>query len=211
MLDLLESGYLVQTGPLSLRGLFRLYDASIKYIRQTSDSSRILGEEINGKGYGSPSDICGPLSIAILQDAGLVDSSLDPHRFWLLNPDVWDDRRLLDNAFTPERFENIHYKVKLNKVDWDETPLQPGDFVYIYAGTGGNFEHMLVVNRVDANGRAYAVTNHKTENGFIISEVLLYNPSNSYVGMFPVWTARPNAETGSTGFAGFEIWRMKSP
>jgi len=211
MLDLLESGYLVETGPLNLRGLLRLYDTSIKYIRQTIEGSRILGEEINGEGYGSPTDICGPLSIAILQEAGIVDSSLDPHRFWLLNPDVWDDRRLLEKAFPQERFENTRYKIKLNKVDWNEIPLQPGDFIYIYAGTGGNFEHMLVVNRVDADGRAYAVTNHKTDNGFIISEVLLYNPSDPYVGMFPVWTFRPNAESGSTGFAGFELWRMRTP
>ena len=205
MLDLLESGYIVETGPLSLRGLLRLYDTSIKYIRLTSDDSRILGEEINGKGYGSPTDICGPLSIAILQEAGLVDANIDPHKFWLLNPDVWVDRRLLAKAFPPERFENIQFKIKLNQVDWSETPLQPGDFIYIYAGTGGNFEHMLVVNRVDIDGRAYAVTNHKTKDGFIISEVLLYDPSDPYLGMFPIWTARPNAEMGSTGFAGFEL------
>ena len=211
MLDLIESGYLVETGPLRLRGLLRLYDTSINFIRQTSEGSRLLGEEINGEGYGSPSDICGPLSIAILQEAGIVDSNLDPHRFWLLNPDVWTDRRLLAKAFPPERFENTRYKIKLNKVDWNETPLQPGDFIYIYAGTGGNFEHMLVVNRVDVDGRAYAVTNHKTNDGFIISEVLLYNPSDSYVGMFPVWTFRPNAATGSTGFDGFEVWRMRTP
>ena len=211
MLDLLESGYIVETGPLSLRGLLRLYDISIKYIRLTSDDSRILGEEINGKGYGSPTDICGPLSIAILQEAGLVDADIDPHQFWLLNPDVWDDRRLLAKAFPPERFENIQHKIKLNQVDWNKAPLQPGDFIYIYAGTGGNFEHMLVVNRVDADGRAYAVTNHKTKDGFIISEVLLYDPSDPYLGMFPIWTARPNAEMGSTGFAGFELWRLRMP
>jgi hypothetical protein len=211
MLDLLESGYLSQNGPLSLRQQIRVYEASLKYIRQTTEGSRLVGEEINGLGYGSPSDICGPLSIAILQDAGLVDTRLDPHDFWLLNPDVWDDRRLLAKAFPPEKFENTRYKIKLNEVDWNTIPLQPGDFIYIYAGTGGNFEHMLVVNRVDADGRAYAVTNHKTADGFVISEVLLYNPSDPYVGMFPVWTVRPNATTGSTGFAGFELWRMQTP
>ncbi len=211
MLDLLESGYLLQTGPLSLKQQFQVYGASIKYIRPTTEESRIVGEEINGTGYGSPTDICGPLSIAILQDAELVDPGLDPYKFWLLNPDVWEDRRLLAKAFPPDQFENRRYKVKLNKVDWNETPLYPGDFIYIYAGTGGNFEHMLVVNRVDADGRAYSVTNHMTTDGFVISEVMLYDPSNPDVGMFPVWTTRANSETGSTGFAGFELWRLRAP
>lgn len=211
ILGLFDSGYLSQTGPLSVKQQVNLYEAALKYVRTSTDDSRRLGEEINGKGYGAPSDICGPLSIAILQEAGLVGAGLDPHRFWLLNPDVRDDRRLLAKAFPPGQFENKRHKVKLNKVDWNQTPLYPGDFVYIYAGTGGNFEHMLVVNRVDSDGRAYAVTNHKTDEGFIISEVLLYNPANPDVGMFPIWTMRPNAETGSTGFAGYEIWRLRSP
>jgi hypothetical protein len=208
---LLESGHLSQTGPLSLEVQFQVYGASVNYIRQTSQGSRILGDEINGPGYGAPNDICGPLSIAILQDAGIVDAYLDPHAFWLLNPDVDDDRRLLGRAFPPEQFESIRIRAKLDKVDWNETPLYPGDFLYIYAGSLGNFEHMLVVNRVDSEGRAYAVTNHNTADGYIISEVLLYHPEKSDVGMFPVWTAHPFAQTGATGFGGFEIWRMRTP
>jgi hypothetical protein len=180
-------------------------------VRETSTESRMLGEKINGPGYGAPSDICGPLSITILQDAGIIDAEIDPHIFWLLNPDVWDDRRLLAKAFPPEKFDTFRMRVKLDKVDWNKTPLYPGDFVYIYAGSGGNFEHMLVVNRVDSEGRTYAVTNRNTENGFIISEVLLYHPAKSSVGMFPVWTERPNKLMGATGFGGFEVWRVRVP
>lgn len=211
MLDLLESGHLSQAGPLSLKQQFQVYGTSVKYIRQTRDASRILGEEINGAGYGAPSDICGPLSIAILQDAGLISAYLDPHDFWLLNPDVPDERSLLTKAFPPEKFESTRVKVKLDEVDWSEAPLYPGDFLYIYAGSFGNFEHMLVVNRVDSEGRAYAVTNRNTPDGFVISEVLLYHPEKSDVGMFPVWTERPFKPMGATGFAGFEVWRVRTP
>ncbi len=123
MLDLLESGHLSQTGPLSLKQQFQVYGASVKYIRQTSNASRVLGEEINGAGYGAPSDICGPLSIAILQDAGLISPYLDPHDFWLLNPDVPDERSLLTKAFPPEKFESTRVKIKLDEVDWNETPF----------------------------------------------------------------------------------------
>ena len=208
---MLESGFISDVGPLSLRQKFQLYNTSLTYIRENSQDSRILGEDINGKGYGAPSDICGPLSIAILQEAGIVNPGLDPHAFWLLNPDVWDDRRLLAKAFPPDKYESFRVRTKLDKINWMETPLFPGDFVYLYAGAGGNFEHMLVVNRVDSQGRAYSVTNRNTEYGFIISEVLLYHPEKPNVGMFPIWTEWPKKEMGATGFGGFEVWRMRSP
>jgi hypothetical protein len=211
LMDLVQNGYLVQAGSLNVKQVIKIYEISLKYVRTNKEDSRLLGEQVNGLGYGAPSDICGPLSIAILQEVGLISPGLDPHTFWLLNPDILDDRRLLAKAFPPDQFEDKRYKVKLNKVDWNETPLYPGDFVYLYAGTGGTFEHMLVVNRVDSDGHAYAVTNHKTSNGFIISEVLLYDPDDPNVGMFPVWAARPNAKMGSTGFDGYELWRLRSP
>jgi hypothetical protein len=211
LMGLLQGGYLSQVGPLSLRDQFRVYESSLKYVRTSTEESRLIGEQINGPGYGAPSNICGPLSLAILQEAGIVRPDLDPHTFWMLNPGVRGDRSLLSKVFSPDRFENIRFQVPLNKVDWRENPLYPGDFIYIYAGWGGTFEHMLVVNRVDSDGRAYAVTNHMTSNGFIISEVLLYDPDDPNAGMFPAWTARPNAEMGSTGFAGYELWRLRSP
>jgi hypothetical protein len=211
LMELMQNGYLWQVGPLGLRDQIRVYESSLQYIRTSTVESRLIGEQIAGPGYGAPSNICGPLSIAILQGAGIVRPDIDPHAFWLLNPDVKGDRKLLSKVFPPGWFENIRFRVPLNKMDWREFPLYPGDFIYFYAGSGGNFEHMLVVNRVDVDGRAYAVTNHKTSDGFIISEVLLYNPTNPDVGMFPVWTARPNAENGSTGFGGFELWRLRTP
>jgi hypothetical protein len=210
-MGLLQGGYLSQVGPLGLRDQFGVYESSLKYVRTGMEESQHIGEQINGPGYGAPSSICGPLSIAILQEAGIVRPDLDPHAFWMLNPDALGDRKLLSRAFPSDRFENTRFHVPLNNMDWHENPLYPGDFIYIYAGTGGTFEHMLVVNRVDSDGRAYAVTNHMTPNGFIISEVLLYNPDDPNVGMFPAWTARPNAESGSTGFAGFEVWRLRAP
>ena len=207
MNDLLKSGYLSQRGPLSLEQQLNLFRSSIKFIRHTTEESRQLGNMINGRGEGAPGNICGPLAIAILQDAGIIRTSLSPHTFWLLNPDVLEDRKYLNSAFPPILFENIQYNHKLNEIDWKETPLFPGDFIYIYAGKGGNFEHMLVVNRVDADGRVYSVTNYNTPDGFIIDEVLLYDPTDASTGIFSLWTARPFAKIGSTGFGGIEIWR----
>jgi len=113
MQELLDNGHLTIAGPLSLKQQLRVYGASVNYIRHTSSGSRTLGEEINGEGLGSPSDICGPLSLAILRDAGLISWSLEPHDFWLLNPDVWDDRYLvLAKAFPPEYFNNFRVETR---------------------------------------------------------------------------------------------------
>jgi len=207
----LQEGLLSEVGPLDLGDQIRVYEASLKYVRTSEYKSRRLGEHINGPGYGAPSNICGPLSISILQEAGIVNPDLDPHDFWMLNPDDLGARKSLAQAFPPEKFGSSRIRDKLDEIDWNNNPLYPGDFVYIYAGSGGNFEHMLVVNRVDSQGRAYAVTNHNTEDGFIISEVLLYDPGRSDLGMFSTWTVWPNAELGSTGFGGFEVWRMRTP
>ena len=65
MMALFESGYLSQGGPLSLEQQFNVFNSSLKFIRRTTKESYQLGNLINGIGNGSPSNICGPLSIAI--------------------------------------------------------------------------------------------------------------------------------------------------
>jgi hypothetical protein len=70
---------------------------------------------------------------------------------------------------------------------------------------------MLVVTRVDKFGRAYSVTNHATPEGFVIDEVMLYDPGNPGFGKFSEWTNRQNNKLGTTGFGGFELWRLTQP
>jgi hypothetical protein len=208
---MIQEGKMLVVGPLTQETqIVRLYEAATRYIAPSSTESRALGEMINGSGYGSPSLICGPLSIAILRDAGLIAGDVLPHDFWLLNPKIAADRAILDDAFPVERFEHLVNKNPLSKIDWLSTPLLPGDFVYLEEGTGGNFDHMLVVSRVDADQRVYAVTNYQTPDGFVVNEALLYDPVDSGAGLFGRWTEQPNAVLGSTGFGGFELWRIRA-
>ena len=207
----LLKGDLVIQGPLSAEGQIRLYETSLTFIAPTARESKAIGERINGKGYGSPTLICGPLSIAILREAGLINPSIIPYDFWLLNPDIPEDRKVIDRTFPPSKYEETRHKIRLDKFDWKAHPLLPGDFLYIYRGPGGNFDHILVVNRVDSGGRAYAVTNYGTPEGFIINEVMLYDPDNPLMGIFQTWTEKENAMLGSTGFDGFQIWRRIPP
>jgi hypothetical protein len=184
----------------------------LNYVQSSVHDSIHKAKEINGVGYGNSDNICGPLAIAIMQDGGLLNNiEVVPHDFWLLNPNASGDQKLLDRVFSPDRFLHIKFQGPLNKTNWHDFPLQPGDFLYIWHGSGGNFDHMLVVTRVDSNLNTYSVTNYGTQAGFVIAETLLYNPSDPTAGIFHTWTQERNAILGSTGFGGFDLWRPLSP
>jgi hypothetical protein len=205
---LAASGNLSITGPLTQTQQLNLYNAALTFIAPTYAESKKMSVAINGLRFSDPNNTCGPLALAILQRAQIIGTEHVPHDFFLINPDNGLDRQLLEKTFPDEHYTNTRYKIKLNQVDWTAQPLFPGDFLYIYAGEQGNFEHMLVVTRVDSAGRAYSVTNYNTEQGFIINEVLLYDPSDPTAGIFVQWTKRRDQLLGSTGFAGFEVWRF---
>lgn len=211
MLGAINAGKLAFSGPLSNDAQVRLYAASLKYIQVTVKDSIAASKIINGVGYGDPSNICGPLAAAILRDAGLIPVDTDPHDFWLLDPRVPVDARKLERAFPPLKYDRWQISTPLNKVDWTTNPLEPGDFLFIWHGSGGNFDHMLVVNRVDKDHRAYAVTNFGTPAGYMIAETMLYDPNDPSQGIFHTWTQERDAILGSTGFGGYELWRQRSP
>jgi hypothetical protein len=208
----INNGGLIFTGILSNAQQIALYKSSLNYSQTTVQDSIREAKVINGVGYGDPSNICGPLAIAIMKDAGLLNyTEVVPHDFWLLDPRATGDQKILERVFPPNRFLHIKFSGPLNKTNWNTFPLQPGDFLFIWHGSGGNFDHMLVVTRVDSNLDAYTVTNFGTAQGFVISETMLYNPSNPNVGIFHTWTQEKDAILGSTGFGGFELWRPLSP
>ena len=206
---MIASGELAFGGPLTQEQQLKLYEASLSFVAPTYEQSKQMSVLINRARFSDPSSTCGPLSLAILQSAAIIGEEIVPHDFFLINPDLGKDRQIIESVFPNELYENTRYKIKLNKVDWAVQPLFPGDFLYIYMGTEGNFEHMLVVTRVDYQGRAYSVTNFNTDQGFIIDEVLLYDPLDPGAGIFAQWTRREKQLLGSTGFAGFEVWRQK--
>lgn len=155
----------------------------------------------------NPATMCGPLALAILQDAGIVDPAIRLIDFWYLDPRPAHDEKFLQTVFPPERFEKIAQQLPLNQVDYAANPLYPGDFLYLFAGDSGSFEHMLVVSRVDDAGRAYAVTNLNTADGVVVQEVMLYDPAHPGVGQFYEWTDWENRTLGRTGYGGFWLWR----
>jgi hypothetical protein len=198
-----------KSGVLTIEQMTRLDEAARKYLAETPSAAVRAARSLNVVDNGDPTNICGPLSIAILRDAGVIDPYTEYRQFWLLNPE--QSRNLLDETFPAETFAHYVFKTPLDEMDWKSFPLKAGDFLYIYAGPGGNFEHMLAVNRVDTSGRVYSITNFATPEGFIIGEVMLYDPGQSGMGKFYDWTDRQHDELGSTGYGGFELWRLNQP
>ena len=182
--------------------------AARRYLAPTQADAEAVARRLAFAPYPSPSNMCGPLSLAILRDAGLVPPNADLRRFWLFNPRV--DMHVARKALPPGKFCHTHFDEALDAFDFRKFPLQPGDLLYLYAGRYDTFEHVFVVSRVDDAGRAYAVTNLnlKPEGYYVVREVLLYDPQQPGTGQVYEWTYRPYAATiGVTGHGGFELWR----
>lgn len=155
----------------------------------------------------SAENICGPLAAAILRDAGLLPSQLGPVQdlksYWQARP-LENGRPW--NLFSERDYEVFHFDTPLADFDFSVWPLQPADFVYTYASNSG-FEHMFIVTEVDAEGRAYTVTNQYQIWGnpiwgkMLILRYLLYDPHTPEVGIiYNEWSDRHLGQTGNNGF-----------
>ena len=192
----------------------QLYEASLKFLAPTDDDAVKVAQSLGFVQGGDPSNMCGPLAIKILSDAGFISADVDLKSFWLLDPRQGPQRAILDGVFPPSEYQDYHFDQPINSFDFKKFPLETGDFLYLYAGANG-FEHMLTVTRVDADGRAYSVTNYVTDQvyfpHFAIQEVMLYDPAQPGVGKFYEWTDKKNYALGLTGLGGFEVWRRTVP
>jgi hypothetical protein len=183
-----------------------LYQSSLKYLAETDDQSWQVAKSLQYAPLGGyPSNMCGPLAVSILKDAGILGSVVDLHDFWLLDPLV--DNALLKIVFPFDTFEWLHSDQPIHEIDFIHFPLKAGDMVYIYSGFQGDYSHVLTVTRVDELGRAYSVTNNYTTEGFVIQEYLLYDPAQPGEGIFYAWPDPANRQLGLTGFGGMDVWR----
>jgi hypothetical protein len=188
----------------------RLIAAARKYLAPDDASATqiaIVIDFVEGPFEGA-SNMCGPLSVRILQDADLLGRWVSRNDFWLLNPR--DNLDTLQETFPPELYHWYGYETPFRDHDFEALPLMAGDFVYLTAGPSDTFEHIFVVTRVDDAGRAYTVSNFLTDAGMVIEERLLYNPQQPGVGQVYDWADRSIRNTiGIAGSGGYQIWRIK--
>jgi len=189
-----------------------LHEAALKFVADSEKEAIQVARSLNYlKNDGHPASVCGPLAVAILREAGLVSKYVDLHDFWLLNPRDSRNMKILERTFPRDEFTWFQSTESTAEFDFKAFPLQAGDFLYLYAGDPGSFEHMLTVSRVDEEDKAYTVTNFDTPEGYVIREVMLYDPAQPRTGKFYDWTNRKNYRLGLTGFGGFSLWRFAKP
>ena len=168
----------------------RLWETSLTFLASTQEEAQVIAERLDYVQHPDPSNMCGPLAIAELRDAGLLNRYIDPHEFWLLRPDA--NAETIRRTFPAQRFEHFRFTQSIRDFDFTKFPLKTGDLLYLYAGDDGTFEHILTVTRVDEQGRAYTVTNLNTQPYpdyyYVIREVMLYDPGQPGTGQFYEWT-----------------------
>jgi hypothetical protein len=161
----------------------------------------------------SAGNVCGPLAAAILRDAGLLPAQVGPVQelksYWVARPSgngrPW-------SLFSERDYDVFRFTTPLAEFDFKAWPLQPADFVYAYA-RGRGFEHMFIVTEVDAQGRAYTVTNQYQAWGnplwgtMLIQRYLLYDPHTPGAGI--IYNEWSNPHLGLTGQNGFEVLRKR--
>jgi hypothetical protein len=160
----------------------------------------------------SPTSMCGPLTWAIIAQAGAMPPGYGAWTsgavsFWL--PDPEENGRPW-NLFPRWMYTLARHATPIAEYDFSADPLYTGDMIYTYADTDG-FEHLLVVTENDVDGGAYAVTNlirTSPEKDYTIRRLLLYTPVDPGAGIYRnEWaTDRIN---GRTGQKGFEVFRWK--
>jgi hypothetical protein len=192
-----------------------LYEASQRYLADTTDkANQIIRQQID---YlpGNVEDVslvCGPLSAILLREASVLPPDTDLHAFWLLDPRTRPNQITLETYFPKDRFAWYHFDTPMDQFDYNAFPLLPGDFLYLYPGRNGTFEHMIAITKVDDAGRAYTVSNLNTTEGFVIRELMLYDPTQPGIGQIYDWANfELNKWLGLTGGAGFDLWRLAKP
>ncbi len=160
---------------------------------------------IKGHDTEDSSTMCGPLTGAMLRDAGLLAPDVDLGLFWYPDP-IRNGRpwTLFDlDDFYLFGFRSPEYA--LDTFDFTRFPLLPGDIIYTHGGSG---THLFVVTEVDDQGRAYTVTNYcEGEHDCPIRRLLLYDPADPGRGAF-----YSEFQEGwfRTGMMGFDLLRSKT-
>jgi hypothetical protein len=184
-----------------------LKQAASAYVVESSDGADQIARKINwlpDQDVEDSSMMCGPLSGAILQDAGFLPPDFDLGLLWLPDP-IRNGRPW--TLFSREEFYVFGFRspyLALARFNFLQFPLLPGDMIYSYGGSG---THVFVVTEIDASGRAYTVTNYCLgEDNCPIRRMLLYDLEQPGQGAF-----YHEFQEGwfRTGQMGFDVLRSK--
>ncbi len=193
-----------QVPPAVCAEVRRLHRLALRLTRLDPAQADALARSLGYSPQASAGLMCAPLSVYVLRQVGLAPPSEQPAAYWLLDPQRERDKvqRLFGQGFLHDLLTGLP-----SRLDFRSRPFIPGDVLYFYSGSWGTFSHMMVVTYVDRAGRAYGLSNLNTPRGYIVREVMLYDPARPGVGQLARWNDPRWAWLGLTGFGGVEVWR----
>ena len=199
-----------ESGFLTTAQKARITFAAFAYLASDEEQTgRIVNILQKGDSSGVITSIGGPLAIAILRDAGVIDAGTDVSAFWAIDAESLSrtfEKTLMENQFTRHHFES-----SLGDYDFSIFLLQVTDVVVLNSSVEGMSNQIAVVTRVDEQNRVYSINNIETDAGMTIQEVMLYDPLLPGKGSLNDWTAGQSQTTGSPGTGGVDVWRVSSP
>lgn len=151
-----------------------------------------------------PSSMDGPLAVAMMQETGLLDPSIPPHRFWLLNAAL--DWRRLEVILPHEDYLWMEKEGLISQINRMDFSFLPGDLVYLIPERKEFIGKYILVTRVDDQGRVFTITNQylPARRSFVVDEFLVYDPDQRDKGLI-----------GSLGilerYQGLILWRKRPP
>jgi len=156
---------------------------------------------------GAIDRMSGALAIAILQDARLLDSGTVPSDF--LQGEDAKIEAALQSTFPTGQFNKFQLQPAVGANALAGFVLQVGDFL-VLREQNGSITHMLVITRVDEQGRAYSVTTTLAQAGTLIEEVLVVDPAftgdgcavNSESSQTPLFDCSANGQ--------IDVYRLQS-
>ncbi len=181
-----------------------LHRLALRLTRLEPTQADALARSLGYSSQASAGLMCAPLSVYLLRQVGLAPPGVEPGDYWLLDPqrERYKVQRLFGRGFLHDLITGLP-----SRLDFRAQPFIPGDVLYFYSGSWGTFSHMMVVTYVDRAGRAYGLSNLNTPRGYIVREVMLYDPARPGVGQLARWNDARWAWLGLTGFGGVEVWR----
>jgi hypothetical protein len=216
---MIQQGYAppVAAGQLEMAGWEQpdFASAAKPFLASTTEDAYAVSYMIDWQDGGdteSPTTMCGPLTWAIIAQAGALPPGYGGWRsgaksFWL--PDPEENGRPW-NLFPRWMYTLERHETPIAQYDFNAHPLYAGDMIYTYAKTFG-FDHILAVTENDKDGGAYTVTNlirNFPEKEYTIRRLLLFTPVDHNAGIYRnEWTT--DRKNGRTGQKGYEIFRWK--
>ena len=150
-----------------------LTEVAQSYQANSSEQMKLILSDL---GEEDASHIDGPLAMSMLIRAGLLPDTVNPHRFWLLDP--LRNIESMERVFPRELYEWQIQMGSTREMDFNTRQFSLGDLIYLIPTNPQRLGKYVLVTRIDPEGRIFSTTNlfEPNDGAYRIEEIELYDP-----------------------------------